>query len=140
MNNDIRVNFENNIGDVAVRAGDLEAETGLETAVIISLFTDARDQGERGHWADALTGERTGSKLWRLEREKLTPIVARKHEEAAKEALAWMVQDNIAKSVNVTAEIQSPDRINLLIEITRPNDKVEAFRFNDIWNEQSKLR
>ena len=61
--------------------GDLATGDDLETAVLISLFTDARalpddeiddPSDPRGCWIDAFEG-RLGSRLWELRRQKMIP-------------------------------------------------------------------
>ena len=83
----------------------------VESAALISLFTDARvaeeelPEGEadaRGFWGDAMSrGRATGSRLWLLAREKATSEVLRLHEDYAREALAWLTDSGVAKSVTV---------------------------------------
>src|SRR6187431_3171373 len=88
--------------DLKITLDDLTIDDGLATAILISLFSDERADGERGWWADdAQPG--WGSKLWQLEREtrreSLLPLV----EAAAEAALAWLVQDGVLVSVSVRA-------------------------------------
>ena len=73
--------------DLRVSGRDLLADDSLYTAVVISLFTDARARAEdelppeldgedrRGYWGDGLEGESVGSRLWLLAREKDTARV-----------------------------------------------------------------
>jgi phage gp46-like protein len=77
----------------------LTQDEGLETAVLLSLFSDriARQDDvlpsgddRRGWWADAyaeIEGDAWGSRLWLLSREKQTASVLRRAEEYASEAL-----------------------------------------------------
>jgi len=83
--------------------GDLLAENGLETAVILSLFSDARYHGERGHWADQLIGRVSGSLLWLLKREKTQVQVLRRAEDYAKQSLEWMIKQRKATKIEVSA-------------------------------------
>lgn len=83
----------------------------VESAALISLFTDARvadeelPEGEtspRGFWGDGVTiGAATGSRLWLLAREKATTEVLRLHEDYAREALAWLADSPVATTVDV---------------------------------------
>ena len=70
-------------GDICVVGADLQAEDGLDTAILVSLFTDARVREDelppghtwrRGWWGDGVDDEpdTTGSKLWVLRRSKAT--------------------------------------------------------------------
>lgn len=55
-------------------------------------------------------------------------------EEYAQEALQWMVEDRIAEEVTARAELDGVDRLNLLIEIIRPDQKTLTARFVDVWS------
>lgn len=121
---------ESMIGDLALGSdGQLASDESLETAILHSLFTDARagdddplpwpDDGRRGWWGSLAmgTGENYGSKLWLLRREKLSPPVQARAREYAQEALAWLVRDGHAKAVRVIAEKLRRDTLGLNVEI-----------------------
>lgn len=121
-------------------------DDGLETAVLISLFTDrlANDDDEipdgsgdrRGWWADALNDDSTdkiGSRLWLLSREKQLPTVLVRAREYALEALQWMVADGVAQSVDVDASNPRDGILALVISITRPEHPVTQYRFETFW-------
>ena len=87
---------------------DLSSDKGLETAVIVSLFTDRRADGKsprprtkktkRGWWGDSIAdmpGDRIGSKLWLLGREKELQEVAVRARQYTQEALEWMIDTKI---------------------------------------------
>jgi phage gp46-like protein len=120
--------------DIALAGADLATDDGLETAVIISLFTDRRADPDdvipdgtgdrRGWWADAwptVDGDFIGSRLWLLAREKELPVVARRAEEYAEEALAWLLAEGVARAVRVTAEQVRRGVLGLTIVIERPD-------------------
>jgi phage gp46-like protein len=103
--------------DMVVDGPDLRRDDGLETAVLISLFTDRRahdtdvipdgTDNRRGWWADAFAetpGDRIGSRLWLLDRAKPTATTRQRLEDYAREALAWLTEDQVAEDVAVTAE------------------------------------
>lgn len=117
----------------------------LIQAVLISLFSWRRsdeDDGveiphRQGWWGDTFadtSGDRIGSKLWLLRREKLTREVIARAKDYAEESLRWMIEDAVAKSVVVETE-RDGDRLNLSVVVTRASDlrSLEA-RFQDIWN------
>jgi phage gp46-like protein len=104
--------------DLSIVAGDLATDDGLRTAVIISLFTDARaraddplpqaDADRRGWWGDcgnADPNDRTGSRLWLLTRAKAVPVTAIRARDYCREALDWLVEDGVASSVDVEATL-----------------------------------
>lgn len=142
----------------------LAADDGLETAVIISLFTDRRAADDdtlpdgsgdrRGWWADTypdIPGDRIGSRLWLLSREKDLRAVVHRAREYAEEALGWMVDDGIAARVEVRAgwvdrvsgaitEAKSPQSrpgvLGLGVVVHRPDAPVARFRFDVFWGRQ----
>lgn len=140
-------------GDFSVEDEDLESDDGLETAVIISLFTDrrARDDDElpdpnnldkRGWWGDLVAeveDDQIGSRLWLLERSKTMPDILVKAKEYAEEALQWMILDNAAMKIEVEAERQGTegnDRLALLVKIHQTSGNVTALKFNTKWEAQ----
>ncbi len=144
----------------ADRPALLEDE-GLETAIIISLFTDRRanhddalpDGGDdrRGWWADAfpeLEGDRIGSRLWLLFREKDMQSVVNRAREYTDEALAWLVQDGVAQRIVVQTgwvdrvsrtvtesktNLSMPGVLGIAITVYRPNEPPVQFRFDHFW-------
>ena len=100
---------------------DLGVADPIETAVLISLFADARSEEmepRRGFWGDALDGSRTGSRLWLLDRSKLVPETLRQFEDYVREALAWL------DDVSVTASVDRAKRLGLNISV-----RGRVFRF-----------
>lgn len=141
----LRLDPETGIGDFILKDGALALDQGLESAVIISLFTDARAAADdvlpqpggdrRGWWGDAVAsidGDATGAKLWLLERSKITADVPVRAQGYAAAALAWLMADRIAGSVAVVAEVQRPQTLALAVEITRPTGP-DRQRFDYVW-------
>ncbi|MEO6359898.1 MAG: phage GP46 family protein [Sphingomicrobium sp.] len=134
--------------DLALDGAALATDDGLKTAVIISLFTDARardddplpDAGEhggdrRGWWGDAepaIARDAIGSRLWLLSREKRLPSVVARAREYSEEALAWLVRDGVADRVSVQAEAVGEQTLGILVEITRPAGP-GRLRFDFVW-------
>lgn len=110
---------------------------GLETAVILSLFCDRRadeadelpdpDGDRRGWWAD---GE-LGSRLWLLERSKVTTETVAAARDYAREALDWLLDEGIAASVDVVASVPRRGWIGLEITITRAGAPPAQFAY--VW-------
>jgi phage gp46-like protein len=146
------------IFDLSVTTEDLLTEEGLETAVVISLFTDRRaastdplpdgETDRRGCWMDATldalsngqSDHGIGSLLWLLNREKTVPSVLARAKQYAEQALEWLVSDKIAESITVTAERLGPAGNNWLalsIEIARPAKPAIAFRYDYNWTAQA---
>lgn len=131
--------------DLRVSGRDLLADDSLYTAVVISLFTDARARAEdelppeldgedrRGYWGDGLEGESVGSRLWLLAREKDTARVRARAEQYAREALAWLVSEGLARAVDVTAAHPQGGVCQLAVRVTYPDDRAED-PHTDAWN------
>lgn len=130
--------------EMATDISEMTADNSLNTAVILSLFTDRlaneddvipdNTDDRRGWWADAIADiehDNIGSRLWLLSREKQTTTVLRQAEEYAFEALTWLLDDGIANAVRVVATNPRMSWLKLNIEIDRP-DKPTA-RFNFLW-------
>lgn len=147
----LRWDVDQGAADLVFEADDLALDGGLETAVLLSLFTDRRaeegdplptgEQDRRGWYGDALPvvdGDRIGSRLWLISREKQTPSVLSRIEAYAREALAWLVEDQVASKVAVKAEFPRAGVWGLTVEIYRPGvaDPVR-FRFNDTWAQEA---
>lgn len=136
--------------DLVIENGDLKADNGFETAVLISLFTDGfvdledLPEGEtnpRGWWGDAVSNVNTdqiGSKLWLFDRSKIIENTESGLETFAKAALKWMIEDGIAATVSAVATRIDKTRIDLSIEIVKPTGESTPFQF--IWDGQDLKR
>lgn len=130
--------------DIALSSkNDFELDEGLETAIIVSLFCDRRvradelppeETSRRGWWADSLNDDKdqTGSKLWLLQREKITSDVLSKAKQYAQEALEWLVTDKVAQSVDVQVERLGLYQIKITVEIARLRDQISQ-KFAYVW-------
>lgn len=117
----------------------LISDDSLQSAVIISLLSDRRaapddalpsgkssspiPDNRRGWAGDAFYGDRIGSRLWLLEREKQTEEVRRRAMHYATEALQWLIDDGHATGVAVMAEWSERGRLDLKVDITLPDGK-----------------
>jgi phage gp46-like protein len=123
----------------------LTQDDGLETAVLLSLFSDRRALADdklptgddrRGWWADAYADDEEdhwGSRLWLLSRSKQTTSVLRDAERYAQEALAWMVKDSVVQSVVCSAEIIRDSVLGLTVTMTRGSNMATKYRFEVFW-------
>ena len=132
---------------------DLSTDQGLETAVIISLFTDRLAQPDdqipdgsndrRGWWGDLPLGDEgdtaqpdyIGSRLWLLERGKATVQTAALAQGYCVEALQWMLDDGVAQSVTCTTKWLGIDRLGIALLIARlgPNGTIVNHQFDYVW-------
>lgn len=132
--------------DLSVDALDLVRDDGLQTAVLLSLFIDRRAKDDdtlpdntgdrRGWWADAyadVIGDKYGSRLWLLSREKQLPSVLARAKEYAEEALAWMVEDGVAQGVIVETSIPRQGVLGIGVQITKPDGTALDYYFDYLW-------
>lgn len=125
--------------------GSLGFDQGLETAVLISLFTWRRAGPEdnvhpmhrRGWWGNTfpdVAGDEWGSKLWLVFREKTNEEGAQKGKKWAEEALAWLLEDGVASAVPVEVSVEgnAPNRrLCVTVAIQRPDEP--APRWRRVW-------
>lgn len=130
-------------GDWSISGGALTSGDDLETAVLISLFTDRvaeatdipPDGGDdrRGWWGDEDEDVPIGSRLWLLDRSRLTPAVANTARIYIEEALKWLVDDEVATSVKALTAISGASQLNSIVTITRSDGTVVPLKFNWAW-------
>lgn len=144
---DIALKFlDSNQFDVSFNTSkqDFDLDEGLRTSIIISLFTDKRvlpeelpieETYKRGWWGDLFPydfGDKIGSKLWLLKREKQTNEVLKRSKEYATEALQWMLTDAVAQSLEVVTSYPSDGQLLIQIYIQRPKEDVKL-KYQFLW-------
>jgi phage gp46-like protein len=129
--------------DWQVGSGDLVNTNTLDTAIIRSLFTDARAPDDldlpdpRGFWADTYNGFLSGSLLWLLARSKISDRQAllRQAEGYCNSALAWLVTAGVAATVTTAASFEGPGIMGLVITVTEPTGTTTSqFKYSYLWN------
>lgn len=132
--------------DMAIDGPGLAVDDGLRTALLVSLFTDARSRDDdelpagetrrRGWWGDllAVPGDGIGSRLWLLAREKQTEETRERAQDYAREACQWLIDDGVASQVDVSAEwLDGVGRLGLAVTVHRPGLDAVTHRFDDLW-------
>lgn len=114
----------NSRGDWVFNAPVLETGNDLETAILISLFTDRiaapgdvipdGTNDPRGWWADADVP--IGSRLWLLQRAKQIPETSQLAYTYIAEALQWLIDDGVVAQFDIS--VQWPSRGVLGAQIT----------------------
>ena len=133
--------------DIYVEGFDLKRDSGFETAVYISLFTDKRafesdllpanNADRRGWWAN----RELGSRLWLLEREFIRSEISTRAKEYCQEALQWMITDGIASKIEIDCQLLSGEPSLLIsIKIYQKTSGPQAFRYYFNWKEQTARR
>lgn len=135
----LRFNTELMEADLQRDGGNFLSDDGLETGVVVSLFTDRLAEStdeipdgtddRRGWWADAfpdVEDDRIGSRLWLLRNAKANQQTLNDAKLYAEEALQWMLDDGVAKSITVTTSYVPAEpgetRLAINVEIERPDD------------------
>jgi phage gp46-like protein len=152
---DILVRWDNlnAIGDWVLATGDLQTGQDLETACLVSLFTDRLatpdfvptdgTSDRRGWWADPYNDQPLGSNLWQLERAKKTRDTLGLARRYAQDALQWLITDGVAKDVIVNTSWigRSPGStaLGIAIAIVKPDGSLTRFTFGWAWQDLASL-
>ncbi|SUT89777.1 Phage protein GP46 [[Actinobacillus] rossii] len=131
---DLAITWKNGQGDLVDLDGTLLLDDTLTNAIIISLFTDARVDSERGWWGNSFAELEMGSKLWTLHRSKQIDDILEDAEHYARKALQWMVADKLVSNFSVTATNPKQSMLLLAITVTLPNGSVEQRTFSAMWS------
>ncbi len=140
-------NNETGRGDIEITSAGLRQDDGLATLVLQILFTDARadpsdvlpdgTNDRRGWIGDTFADEPWGSKLWLLDRSKLTTDVRNKAVTYAQTALERHLKPDYAKQVVVTGAIPQLQMLQLDIAITRPDGSAMTLSIKQRWEAQA---
>jgi len=134
--------------DLVKSGGRLLTDDGLETAVLMSLFTHApatddelaaagltREQN-KGWWGNTYSekpGDVLGSKLWLLARAKRTDETLARAFEYATDAVAWLIADGLATKIPFAPQWYGrSDFLALGAGMYRPGDLRP--RWQRLWN------
>ena len=91
-----------------------------------SFSTAAPGSIGRGWWGDDLAErDEWGSRLWELARSKETAETLRRAEDAANDALSWMLADGLARSISVMAYSPAREVLGLVIKIDNVKQTLE---------------
>ena len=112
------VSFDWTIANSAVSTGD-----DLQTAIAVSLFTDARDlpYDRYGWFGDTFLASPVGSRLNELTNATVTNKNATltRAKDLTGECLQWLIDENIVASFDITTSFaQNTSALRLLINIT----------------------
>lgn len=116
----------------------LVADLDLQTAVLISLFTDAEaadddllpdaSDDRRGWWAGPI-----GSKLWLRARAKATPDLPALIRNDIEQALAWLTDDGVAAAIDVAVSYLNGITIVATVIVRRQDGTRLALKFARVW-------
>jgi phage gp46-like protein len=129
--------------DISFENGDLKKTSGLETALDVSIYTDARassdlvpipenQRGWLGNIVSPVTDRQLGGLLWLIDQRRLTQNTLNTAVDYARKSLNWLIKDQVAKNIEVTGEIVPRFGIELKIILTAINGQTET-RFYKLW-------
>ena len=135
--------MQNGRGDWVLIGAMLQTGDDLQTAVIISLFTDRVANPDdvipdgstdpRGWWGDTDPQHPIGSRLWLLDRSVQTQDVLNKTNEYTTEALQWLIDDGVAASVDVSAYFPAREMLGVIVNINRTDGTTVPMNFQWAW-------
>ncbi len=106
--------------------------------MLISLFTDAEagvddaildgSADPRGWWGGPI-----GSKIWLRTRSKATPLVLALVKNDIEQALAWLIEDDVAAMIDVETEWTRPGLLGARVVIRRVDGTRRALAFGRVW-------
>ncbi len=142
---DLRIIWDatNGRGDLNMLGPVMEVGHDLETAVLVSLFTDARAPADymptdgttdrRGWWGDTYNADDIGSLIWTFARAKKTQDTLNNVQDAARKALQWLIDDGVAATIDIAAAWVSKTGLGLGITIHKPGELPSQFSF--VWDD-----
>lgn len=137
----IRANSDG-LYDFVIEGNEFASAGGFETAIPVSLFTDARApaalvsepryrRGWIGNLMTAATMRQLGSILWVLDQSRITQERLNIARLAAQDAFQWMVDDGAALNVFVDVTQTASTGFIISIQITDTSNVVS--RYQTLW-------
>ncbi|HAW3686721.1 TPA: phage GP46 family protein [Citrobacter freundii] len=114
----------------------------LTRAVVISIFTHRRADPDdnadvpMGWWGDTwpmMANDRYGSKLWLLQRSKLTNALVNTVRTYLRESLQWMLDDGVVSRIDIDIQRTGINELGNSIALWRRDGPV-TISFNDFWS------
>lgn len=125
---------------------DLAKNTDLQTAILISVFTDRLAHPDdkipdgtndpRGWIGDDPQGPAIGSRFWLLDRSKRTPQVLVAAQGYLDECLQWLLDDQVVQKFVNTVEFTRPNMLGIEVIAYRQNgQQLPAMKFSYVWGQ-----
>jgi phage gp46-like protein len=130
-------------GDWALNGAQLQAGSDLQSAVLISLFTDREAEPDdvipdgtmnpRGWWGDAGQPYKIGSRLWLLSRAKQSKDTLDRANKYIAEALKWFLDDGVVARFDITTEWTRSSQLGAKVVAYRNDGTSMALNFASVW-------
>lgn len=122
---------------------DYESVDGIETAIIATVFTEARadvgavpDSFDRRGWVGNLLtlsdDYELGSKLWTYSQAKLTTNTLNSISDLVKKSLNWLIEDGIADTIEVSSSVAGTRGVAISIDLYKNRNSVG--RYITVWD------
>lgn len=122
---DITITFDGRAlrGDFVLGNDDLLTGNDLRTSVIVSLFT------KTGWWANSYEADAWGCRILELVRAKRTAETLLRARDYCRQALAWLIEDKIARAVDVSTSWNG----SMLVAAINVTQASGTTRFSFVW-------
>ncbi len=134
----------NSRGDWVLAGSALQTGSALQSAVLISLFSDRMATPDdvipdgsgnpRGWVGDLDSDYPIGSRLWLLDRTKATSDVLTRASDYCYEALQWLIEDGIVGRFDILTEWTLPNMLGIQIIAHKQNGTTVSMNFSSVWN------
>ena len=143
MKKEIKLILENGSFDMFVENGDFANEPGFDTAIWVSLFTDARAdsaqvvipenrRGWLGNTVSEVSDRHLGGYLWLTEQRRLNQDTLNEVIDYIRKSLNWLIEDGAAIKIDVLGDIVPRQGIEAQVKITAL-DGVTSDHFIQLW-------
>lgn len=135
--------------DLQIESGttDVVRDPGLETALVIAIFTNASandddelpdDNDTRGgHFSETITGQPFGSRLWLLRRSNITQDTLERAREYTEEAIKrHLVDEGMAKGYEVEVSKAGTNRVHFKITLIGLDKQKLVYEYYINWQSQ----
>lgn len=136
----------NNRGDWATLGPVLVTGNDLETAILVSLFTDRMAAPDdvipdgsgdpRGWWGDDPESP-IGSRLWLLRRAKQTTETLQRAYDYIAEALQWLIDDGVVAKFDITVEWTRTSFLGAKVVAYQKDGTKVSLAYSWAWNGNS---
>ena len=137
--NDIPIRWSVESGDGDWSPDNATGASDLQTAVMLSLFTDRQarpddvipdsSENARGWWGHPALG----SRLWLLERAKATEATRQQAQDYMTEALQWLIDDGVVARFEIKTAYRRSGRLDAQIMAYRQDGAAHAMQFEWAW-------
>lgn len=130
-------------GDWSMAGADLASGSDLETAILISLFSDREANVDdlipdgtndpRGWIGDVDQPYKIGSRIWLLVRSKQTQETLRLANDYVAEALQWLIDDGAVARFDISTEWTRRGVLGVGVVAYQQGGATQALNFSWVW-------